>query len=173
MTKRKLHHLHKIKIHPNRWLFWAIAYILFVTIALVGYLKVSDLHLDAENSGDYSASLHKFTSKQMGFTLRYPADWSIEADNSSVNFLPSDFSDNGVSVSVLSPIAEKSLRSGLKILNEVSGTLDSTAAAKIRSDLGNGYTEKIVIATYNHKIYVIRGGENVVNKILLTFEFLE
>jgi hypothetical protein len=171
MAKRKLHHLHKIKVHHNRWLIWAVAYVLFVTIAIVGYLKVSDLNLDAESQNTYQPT-HVYNDKRLGFALRYPADWSIEASsNTSITFLPNDLMDEGVVVSMVPPTAETAIRKALTVVYEVPVTVGDISGTNIISDLGDDHTESVVLIKYNSKLYVIRGSENYVNKILLTFHF--
>lgn len=173
MAKTKLHQLHKIKIHDNRWLIWAIVYVLFVCIALVYYVKISDLNIDSENTAEsgFSAS-RSYSDARLGFTVKYPTTWGIEADfDSSVNFVPDDSSDVGITVSVVNASAEKSLRRTLDILSESAMILDKVSATKIINDLGEGHTETVVLAIYNRKLYVIRGSENFVQKFLLTFHF--
>src|SRR4051812_23659376 len=112
MPKTKFRKLHKIKLHHNRWLIWAIAYILFVAVAVIGYLKVSNINIDAENSAEnVFTAAHSYTSNNLQFALRYPSTWSIEADSAtSISFLPNDTEDSGVTVLVADPSSEKSIR---------------------------------------------------------------
>src|SRR6185503_5474273 len=168
MAKTKLRKFHKIKIHPNRWLMWVIAYVIFVAIAMVGYLKVSDIDFDTQIGAENNyQSSHSYSDKNLGFSVRYPIDWSIEANSSSrITFLPSDTSDNGVIVAVTTPTAEKSIRSALKIVDESNFMLDSQSAAKISNDLGFGHSETVVLVQNNHKLYVIRGSGALVEKLL-------
>jgi len=174
MAKTKSRKFHKIKIHHNRWLIWAIAYVVFVGIALTGYLKIANISLDSENSGqNIFVAAHSYSAPSLGFTLRYPADWSIESDSTtSVTFLPTDGAESGVTVSVMAPSAEKSIRKTLKVSEESRTTVDGISAAKITNDLGNGYTETVVMAISNHLLYVVRGSDNFVQNLLVTFHFL-
>lgn len=34
---------YKTVIHPNRWLIWAIIYVIFLGSALVSYIKISEI----------------------------------------------------------------------------------------------------------------------------------
>ncbi len=171
MAKRKLHHLHKIKVHHNRWLIWAIAYVLFVTLAIVGYLKVSDLNLDVESQNTYQPT-HSYKDNRLAFSLRYPADWSIESSsNTSITFLPNDSTDEGVVVSVLPASTETAIRKTLTIIDEDRIMVDNVTGSKIINDLGNGHKESVVFAKHNGNLYVIRGSQNYVNKLLLNFLF--
>jgi hypothetical protein len=171
MAKTKLHKLHKIKIHHNRWLIWAIAYLLFVGIAMLGYLKIANL--DLENSENNYIPMHSYSDARLGFAMRYPADWSIEASNTSIAFLPAGSSDAGVTVSVLNTTAESSLRKSLQIKKESKITLDNRQSTKIINDLGQGHTETVILTNYNNKLYVFRGSDDLVSKLGLTFYFIE
>ena len=169
MAKTKSYKFHNIKIHDNRWLIWAIAYLLFVAIAMLGYLKIANI--DLESSENSYSPMHSYIDARLGFGLRYPADWSIEASNSSIAFLPAQTSDAGVTVIVTTPDAEKSIRKALNIIKEITTTLDNTPASKLINDLGDGHSETVVIAPYNRKLYVVRGSGNLVEKLLQTFYF--
>jgi len=173
MAKTKSKKFHKIRVHHNRWLIWAIAYLLFVAIAMVGYVKVSDLSLDSENTSLNSVLAHTFTDSKHGFTVKYPANWSIESNIDSMTFLPYDSSDNGVTVSVVSPAAEKAIRSSLEISYETKTTVDSSTASKIINDLGSGRGEMVVLINHDKQVFVIRGSTNFVEKFLTTFHFLK
>jgi hypothetical protein len=171
MTKRKLHHLHKIKVHHNRWLIWAIAYALFVAVAIIGYLKVSDLNLDVESQNTYQPT-HSYNDKRLGFSLRYPATWSIESSSdTSTTFLPNDSSDEGVVVSVLIPTAETAIRKSLNKIDEDQITVSGISGSKVINDLTNGHKESVVLVQYNGRLYIIRGSQNYVDKLLLNFYF--
>jgi hypothetical protein len=170
--KHPIYRLHKIKIHPNRWLGWSIAYGLIVAVALVGYIKVSDVNFEAQLAENEFHPWHSYNDARLGFGIRYPADWSIEADNNStISFLPTNLSDEGVSVHVTKPSAEKAIRRTLKILEESKIALDGQIAAKIINNLGQGHTETVILAVHKSKLYVLRGTDSFVEKLILTFHF--
>ncbi len=170
MAKTKAKKFHKIKIHHNRWLIWAIAYMLFVTIALVGYLKVSDIIFDAESAQNQFEPSHSYNDQRLGFSLRYPANWAIEADTESVTFSPNDLTEYGVTVTQTVPSAERAIRKTLSVLNESSVQVDSVMGSRLTNFLGNGASEVVVIAQHKQKLYVIRGPEFFVEKMLLTLK---
>lgn len=169
MAKIKLRKIHKIKIHPNRYLIWAIAYLLFVAIAMLGYLKVVNLGLENEGSESVFKPLHAYANSSLGFGLRYPADWSIEAGNSTVAFLPSAVSDEGVTVSVLASSSEAGIRKTLNITKESSIQINNSSASKIINNLGQNHSETVVIVPHGKQIYVIRGSGVLVDRLLQTF----
>jgi hypothetical protein len=176
MVKKKKQTLqfHKIKIHYNRWLIWAIVYVILVAIALVGYIKISDINIDSENTAATQfQSFHRFTDQKLGFYTNLPFDWSIETvDANNINFAPVNNSDEGVSVFVLSPSAENSLRKTLTIKSESASKLDASPAETITNDLGSGHTETVILATHNLQLYVIRGTSDLVQKFALIFHFI-
>ena len=172
MAKTKLRKLYKIKVHKNRWLIWAIAYVVIVTLALFGYVKVSDLNFDTQMTGNTYQPLHSYNDARLGFGVRYPADWSIGVDsNSSVTFFPSEINLDGVTISVVDPVSEKFIRQDLKIRKESSTFVDGSIGRKIINDIGDNHAETVVLALKDHKLYVIRGSDNLVSKVLLTFRF--
>jgi hypothetical protein len=173
MAKRKIYHLHKIKVHHNRWLLWAIAYILFVAIAMIGYLKVANINIDTENAENRYNPSHSYNNSRLGFALTYPPTWSIEANSdTSVTFMPSDTSDDGVTISVSSTAAEKDIRKSLKITQETPVMVGNLPGVKITADLGKNLSEKVVLIPSFNKLYVIRGSGSQVEKVLTTFKVL-
>ncbi len=173
MAKTKLHRLHKIKVHPNRWLIWSIAYAVIVAIAMWGYINVSDINFDQQFNAENSyQSSHAYNDNNLGFGLKYPAGWSIEAGGSSVSFVPSDSAEEGVTVTRMALGAEKSIRSASKIIREKTITVDGITAVKYTDNLGNGALESVVLIKYSGNLYVIRGSSKLVDQILLTFRFL-
>ncbi|MBX4191432.1 MAG: hypothetical protein KW804_01380 [Candidatus Doudnabacteria bacterium] len=173
MPKTKRVKFHKIKIHNNRYLIWAIAYLLFVSIALLGYLKVVNLGLENEGPDSAFTPSHSYTDARMGFAIRYPANWSIEASSNTVSFLPSETADEGVTISITTPANEPAVRKALQIASESNVLINNTSASKLVNDLGQGHTETVVIIPHAQKLYVIRGSNNLVEKILQTFYFVK
>jgi hypothetical protein len=173
--KHPIFRLHKIKIHRNRWLIWAVVYVVVVALATVGYIQVSNINFETQNLADSQfVPWHSYTNQDLNFSLRYPADWSIEAsDKTTVNFVPSDSSDEGVSVSILKPAAETAIRKGLKNWSQDRITIDGNTAVKIRNSSDDGYSETIVMALRKSQLYVLRGTSSLVEKLLLTFNFLK
>jgi len=173
MAKSKKVPFHKIRIHDNRWFLWAIAYLLIVALAMVGYLTVSTLNFDTNNTSITDLRLlHSYNDQRLGFGLRYPVDWSIEAGEFSISFLPNAIADEGVTVAQLPLTGEKILRKTLKIVNEEYATLGTEPATRIINDLGLGRQEVLIIAHHLSKLYVMRGSDGFVNKLSSTFHFL-
>lgn len=173
MAKIKPYHLHRIKIHPNRWLIWAIAYAIIVAIGMVGYIKVTDVNFDSQVAAENQFQpWRSYTNQALGFSLRYPGDWSIESTSkNAVNFIPAASPSEGVSISTSSPTVEKSLRKALNIIAEKSVMVDGAKGSEITNDLGNGALETVILAKHNNKLYVLSGEQKFVRQFLLTFRF--
>ena len=173
MAKIKPYHLHKIKIHPNRWLIWAIAYALIIAIGMIGYIRVTDVTFESQIGAENEFQpWRSYADQRLGFVQRYPADWSIEASNkSTIGFIPAKTSSEGVSISVETPVAEKDIRRALDIIDEKIVMVDGKKGKELTSDLGHGAFETVILVTNNNKLFVIRGDERYVHEFLLTFRF--
>jgi len=169
--KHPIYRLHKIKVHHNRWLIWAIAYCLIIAIGLLGYIKISQ-YKEPVVADNQFLPWHKYISKAGHYSVRYPFDWAVEADDATqTSFVPTNSSDAGVSIAVLDPTAEKSLRKTLKIASESRTNLDGDDSALINNSLGNGHLETIIMSLHNHRLYVIRGTDGLVKQLSMTFNF--
>lgn len=166
--------LHKIKVHKNRWLAWAIAYAVIIAIVLIGYIKVSDINFETQNTDIIqSQALHNFRDQQLGFLVKYPGDWSIEANNnSSVTFVPVNSLDAGVSVSVMKSTDEKVFRKTLKISSETSVMLDGNPASRIVNKLVAGSNETVILCVYKNQLYILRWTDSLVQKLATNFQFI-
>jgi hypothetical protein len=176
-NKYKLAHVHKIKIHYNRWLIWAVAYLLFIFVSLLGYIQVTDLNLETEHFLAESAftSWHPYRNQDLGFSLRYPADWSIEPDSENgIDFVPEDLSRAGVNISVYDPSDYNAIRRSLEIDSEDPILVDGVKGTEISSLLAEGKTrETFVIVENNDNLYVLRGPRVAVRQFVQTFNFIE
>ena len=168
----KLNSFFKIKIHNNRWLIWAIAYVVFVAIAVLGYINISISNIDSDIVADNQFQPWRiYKNSDLGFSQRYPSDWWLEKlDKSSVGFVPRG-SDQALTIQVIKPSAETAIRKTLKIRDESRTTLDDNPAAKITNNLGNNHFETVILSIHNHRLYVMRGSQSFVQKFQLTFNF--
>lgn len=176
-NKYKLTHVHKIKIHYNRWLIWAIAYLLFIFVSLLGYIQVSDLNLETEQILAESTfkSWHPYRNQELGFSLRYPASWSIEPDSESgIDFVPEVLSQSGVNVAVYEPSDYNAIRRALKIESESPIVVDGVKGTEITSILADDEVHETMVVVENKgSLYVLRGPRPVVRQFVQTFNFLE
>jgi hypothetical protein len=174
MVKTKLKRFHKIKIHHNRWLAWAIAYALMITIAVTGYIKVSDVVFESQIAADNEfVAWRSYIDNRLGFSVRYPASWGIEADEESgISFLPLDITEEGISVRSLALSEEADLRSSFDIVAEKRIKVDGIQGTELTNDLGNRVLETIILVEHNNRLVAIFGPVDMVYKFLVTFQFL-
>lgn len=175
-NKYQLSQIHKIKVHHNRWLIWAIAYLFFIFIALLGYVQVSTINFDTEElSADSSFQpWHSYKNNELMFALRYPADWSIEpASQTSVDFVPTELSRPGVNVSVYGAGDERKLRDVLDIKFEKEVEVSGVIAAEIINQIEGDGTETVILVENDGRLYSIRGTAGSVKAFVQTFSFLK
>lgn len=175
-NKYQLSQIHKIKIHHNRWLIWAIAYLFFIFVALLGFIQVSTINvqteeLAAENSFE---PWHLYKNNELKFSLRYPQDWSIEpASQTSVDFVPTELARPGVNVSVYGAEDERKLRSVLNIKSEKEMAVAGIKAAEIINEIDGDGTETLVLVENEGRLYSLRGTAGSVRAFVQTFNFLK
>jgi hypothetical protein len=172
MSNKNWHRHLKRKIHKNRWLIWAVAYMLIVALGLVGYIAVSEIDFEREVVPyQNSETWRSYRDGRLAFSLRFPQDWGIEAQQNSVIFDGPNWGEE-ISVSVGKISDETLLRQSLKIIKEEKIKIDGVSAVKLTNSLGQGADESVVLAKHNNKLYIIRGS-NSFNRIFSTFNFLE
>lgn len=173
-NKHPIYRLHKIIVHPNRWLVWAIAYTILVAAALVSYIRISEINIEIQTADNQFQSWRIFTNPSLGYSLRYPPDWLVEiADDKTIHLVPGNSIYEGVNLIVTEPSAETEIRNGLEISDEIRTSLDGKRAVKIINSYGGGYSESVVMALRSGRLYVMRGPDTMIQKLLLTFRFLD
>lgn len=176
-NKYQLSQLHKVKIHHNRWFIWTIAYLCFIFIALLGYIQVSSVNVETEElSAENSFQPWRvYKNETLGFSLRYPTDWSIEAaSETSLDFVPKTLSRPGVNISVYDSADEKKLRQVLEIQSEKEIEIDGNVGDEIISETeGKNTAEVVVLIENNGLLYAVRGTPGSVRAFVQTFNFLK
>lgn len=174
-NKHPIFRMHKIQLHPNRWLIWAGAYSVFVAIALLGYIAVSSMNFDSEflASENQYVPWRSYTNHELDFSLRYPGDWSIEAvSHSSVDFVPLDLTRPSVNLTVFDADDEKAIRKGMNILDEEEVMVAGKTGVRITNEVAEGATETVIMVENNESIYVLRGSRAAVEKFIVSFNVL-
>src|SRR3989344_7577829 len=102
-SKTKKRKLHSIKLTEHRFIAWVLAVAIFVGIALVGYIIVTDeefMRVAVERKSDVGA-WKRYTNRDLGFSLRYPPTWVLESPEANVIIFESNESfAEQISVSV-------------------------------------------------------------------------
>ncbi|MGE5392272.1 MAG: hypothetical protein ACM3NH_00815, partial [Candidatus Saccharibacteria bacterium] len=79
---KKIIKLHKVVVHPNRWLIWALALSAIACLGLFAYIRLSTYRTDVDMM-EYVPVIRKaitYTDYRLGFSLKHPVAWSAEAD---------------------------------------------------------------------------------------------
>lgn len=171
MARKNIVRKLQTKLHKNRWLMWAIAFSVISTFALVAYIKVTDKFLESELYASLdSDNWRTYRDNRLGFSLRYPSSWGIEAQGNTVEWTdPKRFGED-LSVSVMALSAESGIRSSLDNEREDRISVDSVSAAKIYNNVG-GSVEKVVLVRRQGQLFVIRGTNPLFDRVLSLLKF--
>lgn len=171
--KRKLSNLHKIKIHDNRWLAWSVSIAILATIALVGYIKVSDIYFHSQFSDniEYTSKWHLFKHKTEGYSLRYPNSWALENEDNQISFVNLREPNQYFSVAIYDASQEETLKASLFSTSQTTITVNGTPGVMISQ--GRKHPESVVMMKSGSKLYVLRGKGDLFEKILSTFKLQE
>lgn len=158
----------------HRWLIWTVAIAVFMTIAVVGYIKITDVNFDREMVGSLSdpGAWRNYTNKSLGFSLRYPSDWVLESPASNIIMFESG-SDvlNQITVSVLEAKDEAAIRGALNDISEERVAIDDIDGPRIVNELVDGEREIVMLARPDTRLFVIRGTSKQIDNIISTVKF--
>lgn len=170
---RHVKRLHKIKVHKNRWLVWAFFAALAAGVALVGYIKVSDVDFENQVFNYSDTKLWRtYSDGRLGFSLKYPMNWGIEAMGEGIEFSDTSNPQNNVTVFVYDASAERSIRQSLNIEKEEKIRIDSVEGRRIENAITSKVMEDVVLIKSGDRLYVIRGSGNMFDKVVTSFNFL-
>lgn len=164
--------LHLATVHKNRWLMWAIAFVVIVCVGLVGYIKVSSESFGYEevvpsatnNWRLYTNPIHKFS-------LNLPPQWAVgDNNNSLVTFASSADADEKISINVKDVKSEKSVRAAVNIIGEERISINGREALKITNQISKTKIETVVLLKHESNLYVIEGSGKQFLKVLSTFK---
>lgn len=173
--KKHIKRLHKIQIHPNRWLVWAVAITFVSAVILVSYIKVTDSQFEQMMADPSYLRMHGSYYKDnfLGFAALYPKNWGIEADGRNIiNFIdPYNFGD-GITVSVFESDDEQSIRRSLDIASENKVTIGGSDGVHIVANIESDSTEDVFMVVNNDRLYVIRGNTHWIGYMVSSFIFI-
>lgn len=159
-------------IHPNRWFFWTIAFLVACGLFLLSAIHQTSLELDeltAELAFPASSGWKVFHSAEMGFEIRYPATWQVESDRLDATLTfhnPKNFSEN-LSLAVTEPKYQKMIRDSLVIKSEREVLIDG-----YKGTLIDEKTTSVVLIIANQKLYYLAGETSLFEKILKSIRFV-
>lgn len=165
-------------IHPNRWFFWTIAFLVATGLVLFYFIQISSQEFDqqARELAQVTVNWKTFRSQGLGFSIKYPPGWQIEVNPAENNTIylenPANFNEN-VSVSVVKPSLESVIRASLDVSREEVVAVDQIPARMlIGADTKDKATSRVVLAKHNGRLYYFAGSAREFEKILATVKFL-
>ena len=196
MAKRKSGN---IVIYPNRYLIWAVVFVIIVSASLVAYIKITDILFESENvpvsnikpvsNEDWKI----YTNSKYGFSFKYPSEQGkvCQPDNpNSVQINPSCEGREGypgirVYVSPNDPniiakfetsFKNKKVRNFAQQNIKVDGIDAVEFSGSLTDELGVDLLFKQVIFNYNGHLYDINDyyyiDKSYLDQILSTFKFI-
>lgn len=169
---KKLKKLHKIKVHHNRWLIWAIVSALFATIALVGYIKISEEYFGAQVSNFNDVETWKmYRDSRLGFSMNYPGKWVIESQRNGIEFSDPKQPADGITISFYDPKDEVAVLAGINKVSEERFKIGDLIGMKYTDSISKKVNEEVILVKYNNKLYSIRGSGKSYEKVLSSFKF--
>jgi hypothetical protein len=169
-AKRNWKHIHKIRIHDNRWLAWTIALAVLMCASLVAYIQVTGIQFETSMhfSSDANTGWATFTNRSGGYTVKYPKNWGLEADGDrSMSFVDTTQADSYFSVAVHSASDERAIRSSLFPTSEKQIKVAGMDAVKITQNRNLG--ETVALLRDGETLYVMRGMGDNFDRMLATF----
>jgi len=164
---KKRRRLHKIVIHPNRYLIWACAIALIVAAALVSYIYIGNIILDTQLTPETSSD-YWHTYKDADFSMRYPADWLIDPGSNYVGF--GDKMQDKFIVYKYSPPNDPAYESYSKLSNSAHITVDGYLGIRVQD---NRTSERIAFVKTGKILYEFRGTTTDFDNVLKTVKFLK
>ena len=166
MTKRK-RNLHKIVIHPNRYLIWALVFTFIVAFGLVAYISIGNINQDSELGLNQDLRFwHSYKDEFM--TFRYPAEWLADPGPGYIGF---GSKDTDVFIIYSYTSSDPAYENYLKL----SGVKQITIGGKSGIEVAD-YTkdrQRIAFVKDGNRLYEFRGTTGLFDKILRTVHFFD
>jgi len=169
--KRNWKHIHKVRVHENRWLLWAVASTIIAASALIAYIQVSNVHFETQVgfNDPIVNSWTSFSNRVYGYTLRYPKSWAIEADSASgMSFVSPVDANEYFSVTVYPVSAERDVRTTLSSIDEEATVVAGMGAERLT--LRNNRAENVILLKVDDDLFVLRGKSAAFDKIVESFK---
>jgi hypothetical protein len=163
-------HIHKIKVHDNRWLAWTMAIAVLACAALVAYIQVTDIQFQTQMSFTTgpSATWSTFNHRAAGYNLKYPRTWALEAESdSTMVFVNPANSNEYFSVSTYSPSQEDEVRASIFTTNEEPVKVGGLSGTRISQN--RNQPESAAMFSDGETLFVLRGKGNSFDPILASF----
>ncbi len=167
--------LHKVRVHENRWLMWAISLSIIMFIGLIGYINISSYKFDTDMADPAYLSRHGSVYKdaQRGFLLNHPRSWGVEAEAPNIiNFIDPYNFGKSITVGLYAPADEAALRKSFVVEKETKVTLSGVDTVQLQVVAGIE-KKKVILVEHLGTLYMISGNSEWFGGIVRTFVFLE
>jgi hypothetical protein len=173
--KKHLKRLHKIKIHHNRWLIWAIAFSVIVFSCLLAYISTSQRAFE-QNMADFSYLNHNgvvYRDVKHGFSLKHPYNWGVEVPQPDLVVFSDPFNyGQSLEVEIYKPADRAALKKAADVASQQTLTVDGVTGEQW--NLGSdSEMETMILLENNGMLYVIRSNTPWLTHILATWHFAE
>ncbi|MBX4204704.1 MAG: hypothetical protein KW788_00775 [Candidatus Doudnabacteria bacterium] len=165
---KKRKKFHKIVIHPNRYLLWAVAVMVITAAALVSYIYVTNITTDLSLRQETNmAYWHSY--KDANLSLRYPADWLVDVGTGYIGFGPKN--DDAFLVYSYSPPNDPAYDSYSKLAATRAIMVDGLVGIRVPTDPNT--SQKIAFVKTSKRLYEFRGTTNQFDAVLNSVRFLK
>ena len=171
--KRNWKHIHKIRVHDNRWLVWTIAICVLVCSTLVAYIQVTGIDFDTQMgyAPESTMTWSSFNNSSDGYSFKYPRSWGVESEGPATMSFVNPANPNEYFSVITYPVEqERQVRSSLV----ATGTEQPVMVAGLsgtRFVQNTDKTENVVLVNEGENVYVLRGKGGTFEKIIESFRF--
>ena len=169
--KRNWKHIHKIRIHDNRWLMWTISLSILICATVIAYIQVSGINFEIQMGYDRTppSGYSVFSNNSEGYNLKYPKKWSVESEGDSRMSFVDDIDPNQYfSVITYPAVEERQVRTALAASGKEQGVLIAGLPASLYVQ-NIDTTEKVALIKEDNTVYVLRGKGNSFDWIVNSF----
>ena len=144
-----------------------------ILLLLLAVWSFNHFGLGAENKQTVVPKWRTYENSRLGFSLSYPDNWVLEAEDDSVVFSnPTNLSEQ-VTVAQDQASARDIIIKSLNLTLKKDINVDGTSGG-LYSEPNNGSNkgEQVVLLTRGDKIYYLSGDSDIFEAIITSFKFL-
>jgi hypothetical protein len=155
----KMHKKLKKVIHPNRYFIWTLVLVVLIGASLIAFINWSVINMENQSFFSDLKTKKVYTSKLGSYSVKYPAGWQIELDQSGNTIFenPSDPAES-LTVTTAALSMEGVIRHSIDIKSERNIAKDNMKIAIIKAGSAkDGSDLDVAIIKTATKLYYISG----------------
>lgn len=170
--KRKWPKFHKIKLHNNRWMIWAVIVMALSASMLLAYIEI--VKTQFVEDVNYLKQVKNWRAYKDGadnYEFLYPRNWVLEFESSDNVFSlvnPDDVNEY-FTITRYDVAEEKELKQAIATVNEKTINLNGVNATQIVPD--KRLSENLVLIKQGKFLYTLQAKGRDGNRILSMFKF--